>query len=158
MGFYQFERTQKINASLDEVWDFISSPANLKHITPKYMGFDITSKNIPEKMYEGMLISYKVSPLLNIKTNWVTEITHIKEKQFFIDEQRMGPYKMWHHQHFIEEIPNGVLMRDVVSYIPPFGIFGAIANKFFVKNKLKQIFVFRQKALDKKYGMYKENI
>lgn len=156
MAFYQFERTQKVNASKEEIWDFISSPANLKEITPAYMGFDITSKKTSEKMYEGMLISYQVKPLLGIKTNWVTEITHIKEGHFFIDEQRMGPYKMWHHQHFIEEIPNGVLMKDIVSYIPPLGILGAIANQLIIKNKLEQIFAFRKEALDKKYGAYNQ--
>lgn len=154
MAFYQFERIQKIKASKAEVWDFISSPANLKKITPEYMGFDITSKNTTEKMYEGMLISYIVKPMLNIKTKWVTEITHIKEEHFFIDEQRMGPYKMWHHQHFIEEIPGGVLMRDIVSYIPPLGFLGAIANTLIINGKLKQIFAFRKQALEKKYGVY----
>ena len=156
MAFYQFEREQKINASREEIWDFISSPANLKKITPAYMGFDIISKNTAEKMYEGMLISYIVKPLLSIKTKWVTEITHIKEGHFFIDEQRMGPYNMWHHQHFIEEIPNGVLMKDIVSYIPLFGLLGAIANQLIIKNKLEQIFAFRKEALEKKYGIYNQ--
>ena len=156
MAFYQFETEQKINASKEEIWDFISSPANLKKITPAYMGFDIISKNTGEKMYEGMLISYIVKPLLSIKTKWVTEITHIKESHFFIDEQRMGPYNMWHHQHFIEEIPNGVLMKDIVSYIPPFGFLGAIANQLIIKNKLEQIFAFRKEALEKKYGIYNQ--
>jgi ligand-binding SRPBCC domain-containing protein len=152
MPFYQFEQTQQIKAPLADVWSFISTPANLKLITPPYMGFDILSKNVAEKMYEGMLISYRVSPLLNIKTNWVTEITHIKEGHFFIDEQRQGPYKMWHHQHFIEPTPNGVLMRDIVSYIPPFGILGVLANKLIIKNKLEQIFEYRKIALEKIYN------
>ena len=156
MAFYQFETEQKINASKEEIWDFISSPANLKKITPAYMGFDILSKNTADKMYEGMLISYIVKPMLSIKTKWVTEITHIKEGHFFIDEQRMGPYNMWHHQHFIEEIPNGVLMKDIVSYIPPFGFLGAIANQLIIKNKLEQIFAFRKEALEKKYGIYNQ--
>jgi ligand-binding SRPBCC domain-containing protein len=156
MAFYQFESSQKIKANKNEIWDFISSPANLKEITPAYMGFDITSKNKGEKMYEGMLISYLVRPLFNIKTSWVTEITHIKEGHFFIDEQRMGPYKMWHHQHFVEEIPGGVLMKDIVSYIPPFGWLGAIANQLIIKNKLVQIFTFRKEALEKKYGIYNQ--
>ena len=154
MAFYQFEQTQKINTSKEELWKFISSPSNLKKITPTYMGFDITSKNSSEKMYEGMLISYIVKPVLNIKTKWVTEITQINEGVFFIDEQRMGPYKLWHHQHFIEEIAGGVLMKDIVSYIPPFGFIGVIANKLLIKNKLKQIFAFRNKALENKYGIY----
>ena len=120
------------------------------------MGFDIISKNPSQKMYEGILISYQVKPLLGIKTNWVTEITHINEGHYFIDEQRMGPYKMWHHQHFIEEISGGVLMKDIVSYIPPFGFLGAIANQLIIKSKLEQIFAFRKVALDKKYGVYNQ--
>ena len=103
MAFYQLVAEQEINASIDEVWDFISSPENLKRITPPYMGFDITSNQIQKKMHPGMIITYKVSPLLGMKMNWMTEITHVEDKKFFVDEQRMGPYVMWHHQHHIEE-------------------------------------------------------
>lgn len=119
MAFYQINQTQKIPASIDEVWDFISSPGNLREITPPSMGFIITSNNASEKMYAGMIITYKVIPLAGIKINWVTEITQVKDKEFFVDEQRMGPYKMWHHQHKIEAIEGGVLMTDIVSYNLP---------------------------------------
>ena len=94
MAFYQYKQEQKVKASMEEVWDFISSPRNLKEITPDYMGFDITSTDIPEKMYPGMIITYEVKPLLGIKTPWMTEITQVKELEFFIDEQRVGPYKL----------------------------------------------------------------
>lgn len=154
MPFYQFYREQEINSTLDEIWDFISSPKNLKEITPDYMGFDITSKNLPEKMYPGMIISYKVKPLLGIKTTWVTEITQVKDKEFFIDEQRVGPYALWHHQHFIEEIDQGVLMKDIISYRPPMGPLGAIANNIFIKKKLNEIFEYRKMAIDKRYGVF----
>ncbi len=137
---------------MDEVWDFISSPANLKVITPDYMGFDITSGDLPENMYEGMIISYKVAPVLGIKTTWVTEITHIQEKEYFIDEQRVGPYALWHHQHFIEPKEHGVLMKDIVSYAPPLGFLGAIANSLMVRKKLKEIFDYRTKSIEKKFG------
>jgi ligand-binding SRPBCC domain-containing protein len=147
MGFYQFKRTQHFNNSIDELWDFISNPQNLKLITPDYMGFDITSEGLPDKMYEGMIISYKVSPLLGIKTTWVTEITHVIDKQYFVDEQRVGPYKIWHHQHFLEPLPKGTLMKDIVSYQPPFGFLGSIANSFIIKNKLVEIFDHRTKVL-----------
>lgn len=157
MAFYQFYREQKINASLEEIWDFISSPKNLKLITPEYMGFDITSKNLPEKMYQGMIISYIVSPLFGIKTNWVTEITHLKELEFFVDEQRIGPYSLWHHQHHIEQIENGVLMKDIVTYQPPFGFLGAVANNLIIRKKLEEIFAFRKKAVELRYGFYKKN-
>ena len=153
MAFYQFYRTQKINTSLNEIWDFISSPANLKEITPDHMGFDITSKNIPEKMYEGMIISYKVSPLLGIKTDWVTEITHLREKEYFVDEQRIGPYSMWHHQHIVEPTEQGVLMKDIITYQPPFGFLGAIANTLIIKNKLEEIFDYRKLILEKRWGV-----
>ncbi len=154
MAFYQFQKQQKIISTIDEIWDFISSPANLKEITPDYMGFDITTKNLPDKMYAGMVICYEVSPLLGIKTTWVTEITHIIEKKYFVDEQRVGPYSLWHHQHIIEPIEDGVLMTDIVSYQPPFGFFGAIANALILKNKLNEIFDFRTKAIESKFGIY----
>ena len=154
MAFYQLHKKQKVNASIDEIWNFISSPANLKEITPDHMGFDITSENLPGKMYAGMIISYKVSPLLGIKTNWVTEITQVKEKEYFVDEQRVGPYSIWHHQHHIKSIENGVLMTDIVSYQPPLGFLGAIANSLIIKKKLKEIFDYRTLAIEKRYGVY----
>lgn len=151
MAFYQFEKEQKINASLEEVWDFISSPKNLKEITPDYMGFDITSKNAPEKMYPGLIISYKVKPVAGIKTTWVTEITQVRDLEFFVDEQRIGPYAMWHHQHIIAPIEGGVLMRDIISYSPPFGFLGRIANGIVIKKKLNEIFDYRTQAVEKRF-------
>ena len=156
MGFYQLHKTQKVPASLDEVWEFISSPANLKKITPSYMGFDITSKQAGEKMYPGMIITYKVSPVFGIKMNWVTEITHVKEKEYFVDEQRSGPYSMWHHEHKIEPVEGGVLMTDIVSYKPPLGILGSIANSILIKKQLNEIFDFRETALIEMFGKMEE--
>ena len=146
---YQFKTKQLLKSDLLTVWDFVSSPKNLKKITPPYMGFDITSKDLPLKMYPGMIISYKVSPLFSIPTTWVTEITQVKKHKFFIDEQRVGPYTMWHHQHFLEETKDGILMTDIVTYKPPFGILGSIANSLFIKKKLKSIFDYRFVALEK---------
>ncbi len=158
MAYYQKIQTQKVNATIDEVWDFISSPSNLKEITPDYMGFDIVTKGLPEKMYPGMIIGYKVSPVANIKTTWVTEITQVENKKFFVDEQRIGPYAMWHHQHFIEPIPGGgVLMTDIVTYQPPFGFLGAIANSILIKKKLTEIFAYRAKAVEKRFGEYDDS-
>lgn len=145
---YQLKAEQFIPASIDEVWEFISSPANLKRITPGYMGFDITSGDLPDKMYPGMIISYRVSPVAGIKTTWVTEITHIEEGRYFIDEQRVGPYVMWHHEHHLEEVDEGVMMRDIVSYRPPMGILGAVANRLFIRKKLEGIFEFRVRAIE----------
>lgn len=158
MAFYQFKREQKIPVTIEEIWEFISSPKNLKQITPPYMGFDITSENSTEKMYEGMILTYKVSPIAGIKTDWMTEITHIQEKEFFVDEQRIGPYKLWHHQHHISPISGGVLMRDIITYAPPFGFLGAIANSLFIKRKLKEIFNYRYNIISIKYGNFQEVI
>lgn len=149
MAFYQFQKEQILNTTIDELWDFISSPYNLKKITPKYMGFDIRSNNIPDKIYEGMIISYIVKPIFGIKTKWVTEITHIRNKEYFVDEQRIGPYSMWHHQHIIKQHGQNILMKDIVSYQPPFGVLGIIANQLIIKNKLNEIFDHRILALEK---------
>lgn len=147
MALYQLRRTQKLPGSKSEVWNFIASPANLKEITPRDLGFIITSNNGAERMYPGMIITYKVSPAFGIKVRWVTEITHIKEYEYFIDEQKIGPYSMWHHQHIIEEVDGGVLMHDIVTYKPPLGFIGTIANFVFIQRKLKQIFDYRAIAL-----------
>ena len=150
---YQFKTKQLLKSDLETVWDFVSSPRNLKKITPPYMGFDITSKDLPLKMYPGMIISYKVSPLLSIPTTWVTEITQVEKHKFFIDEQRVGPYTMWHHQHFLVETKDGILMTDIVTYKPPFGILGSIANSLFIKKKLKSIFDYRFVSLEKIFNL-----
>ncbi len=156
MAFYQLHTTQKLPATIQEVWDFISSPANLKEITPPHMGFIVTSNTGSQKMYPGMIITYKVSPLLGIKLDWMTEITHVRDFEYFVDEQRIGPYSIWHHQHKIEPIEGGVLMTDIVTYEPPFGILGAIANTLIIKSQLKQIFDYRTIALEKRFGTYKD--
>jgi ligand-binding SRPBCC domain-containing protein len=154
MAFYQLIKTQKVPTTIDNIWDFISSPKNLKEITPPHMGFIVTNNTGEGKMYPGMIITYKVSPLLGIKLNWMTEITHVRDNEYFVDEQRIGPYTMWHHQHKIEAIEGGVLMTDIVTYVPPFGFLGAIANFFLIKKQLQQIFDFRTLALDKKFGEF----
>lgn len=149
MPFYQLRTEQFIKTDINTLWDFISSPENLKSITPEYMGFDITSDKLSVKMYEGMIISYKVSPLFGIKATWVTEITHISEKEYFVDEQRVGPYKFWHHQHLLSEMEGGTMMQDIVSYSLPYGIIGSLVNKCLVRIKLNQIFNYRRLALEK---------
>lgn len=154
MGLYQFQREQKIPASLPALWDFMTSPLNLQKITPDNMPFKVTSKNLPEKIHEGLIITYKVSPVLGIPLNWVTEITHVKPMQYFVDEQRKGPYKIWHHEHWFEEIPGGVLMKDLVSYAPPMGLLGNLANAVFIQKKLIGIFEFRKSSLEKEFGKF----
>jgi ligand-binding SRPBCC domain-containing protein len=147
MGFYQLEFKQDIQAPLDVIWDFISDPKNLQKITPEYMNFRIESKNLSSEMHPGMIIKYKVNPLPFFSTNWLTEITHVVPNKFFVDEQRMGPYKLWHHQHHIEPSEKGTLMTDIVSYIPPFGVLGDLANAIFIQKQLLSIFEYRKKAM-----------
>ena len=144
---YQFKRTQLVKTDIATCWDFFSSPKNLKKITPAYMGFDVLLE-IPDKMYEGLMIEYTVRPLLNIPMKWITEITHVKENEFFVDEQRKGPYRIWHHEHHFKVVDGGVEMTDIVSYEIPFGIFGKIAHPIVVKKKLEEIFAYRLKAVE----------
>lgn len=140
-------RRQYIDATPAKVWEFISSPANLSRITPSGMGFNILSPVEPV-MYEGMIIIYRVRPMAGIPVTWVTEITHISEGRYFVDEQRSGPYAMWHHRHFIEPEGDGTHMTDIVTYRPPFGLLGRIANMLFIRQRLEQIFGFREKAMN----------
>ena len=154
MAIYQLIKTQKLPSTITEIWDFISAPINLKEITPKHMGFIVTSNTGAEKMYPGMIITYKVSPLLGIKLNWMTEITHVRDYEYFVDEQRVGPYKLWHHQHKIEPIKGGILMTDIVTYEPPLGLLGSIANSLLIKKQLQLIFDYRTIALEKRFGRF----
>ena len=152
MGTFRLQVNQKINASMEEVWDFISSPGNLKFITPEHMGFDILTPDLPDKMYPGMMIEYQVQALPGYKTRWLTEITHVNPGKYFVDEQRSGPYNLWHHQHHIGPIENGTLMTDIVHYIPPYGIIGNMANRILIRKQLDAIFEFRKNALIRKFG------
>ena len=145
-----------MSISLEEAWDFFSSPLNLKKITPKEMNFIVTSDyNGDTKMYPGMIITYKVSPLLGIKMNWMTEITHVKEGEYFVDEQRFGPYALWHHQHHFKAIEGGVLMTDILNYAVPYGIIGRLTNKILVGKQIKKIFKYREKAVVELFGAFK---
>ena len=154
MAFYQFTQEQKIPAGIDVVWDFVSSPLNLKDITPPALGFVVTGNHGGSRMYAGMIITYKVRPLLGVPIKWMTEITHVVEGKYFVDEQRIGPYRLWHHQHQLESIGGGVLMRDIVTYAPPLGIIGAFANTLFIRRQLNQIFDYRTVAVEKKFGKW----
>ena len=145
---FRLESKQFLPISIEKAWDFFSSPENLKEITPDHMGFHITSNN-QRKMYPGMLITYIVSPLLGIKMRWCTEITQVVEHKYFIDEQRFGPYNLWHHQHHFKVVEGGVEMTDIVHYGIPLGILGQIANSIFVKKQLAEIFTYRTEAVNK---------
>lgn len=149
MKVYTLNKKQFLPITLNQAWDFFSSPVNLKKITPEYMGFKITSDLGDGKMYPGQIISYVVTPVLGIPMSWTTEITHVLDKKYFVDEQRFGPYSFWHHQHWFREVEGGIEMTDIVNYSLPLGLLGRIANSLFVKNKLQEIFDFRESVVNK---------
>jgi ligand-binding SRPBCC domain-containing protein len=147
MKIYTLTKKQFLPITLEQAWDFFSSPVNLKKITPEYMGFKITSDLGDGKMYPGQIISYIVTPVLGIPMSWTTEITHVLDKKYFVDEQRFGPYSLWHHQHWFKEVEGGVEMTDIVNYGLPLGFLGRIANHIFVEKQLKEIFDYREKVV-----------
>lgn len=153
MKIYTLHKKQKLPISVDEAWDFLSDPKNLKFITPDYMAFNIIS-GADREMYPGQIIQYIVTPVLGIKSKWVTEITHVRDKEYFVDEQRFGPYALWHHKHFIKEIKDGVEMEDIIDYKIPLGILGQLVHPILVKPKLEEIFRFREKKLIELFGRY----
>jgi ligand-binding SRPBCC domain-containing protein len=155
MKIYTFTAKQKLPISIEEAWEFLSNPKNLKLITPDYMGF-ITLSGADRPMFPGQIIQYIVTPLLGIPMKWVTEITHVIDRQYFVDEQRFGPYSLWHHKHFIKEIPGGVEMEDIIDYKVPMGILGQIAHPIVVQPKLNEIFDYRRDKLIALFGEFKE--
>ena len=155
MKIYRKHTFQNLPISCDQAWNFLGDPTNLKTITPDYMGFKILS-GAEKKMYAGQIIQYIVTPVMGIPTKWVTEITHVKEGEYFVDEQRFGPYALWHHKHFIRPIENGVEMEDIIDYKIPFGTLGRLAHPIIVKPKLNEIFDYRQKKLIQLFGEYKK--
>ncbi len=154
MKIYTLHKKQKLPISIEKAWAFLSNPKNLKIITPDYMSFNILS-GAEKPMFAGQIIQYIVTPILGIKTKWVTEITQVKEYEYFVDEQRFGPYALWHHKHFIKEINGGIEMEDIIDYKVPMGILGQIAHPILVKPKLEEIFAYRQKKLIALFGAYK---
>jgi len=153
MKIYQFSRTQKLKIGIKEAWDFFSNPKNLSEITPNYMGFNITIP-IEDKMFEGQIIAYTVRPVLGISVRWITEIKHVDKPYSFVDEQRFGPYKFWHHRHTFREVEGGIEMTDLVHYSIPFVFFESMVNTFVVRKKLEEIFDFRYKVLDNKFNNF----
>ena len=154
MKIYTLHATQRLPITMSEAWEFLSDPKNLKVITPDYMGFHILS-GADRPMYAGQIIQYIVTPVMGIKTKWVTEITHVKDMTYFVDEQRFGPYALWHHKHFIKEIEGGVEMEDIIDYKLPLGWLGQLAHPILVKPKLKEIFDYRRTKLNELFGELK---
>jgi ligand-binding SRPBCC domain-containing protein len=152
MKLYKIETVQQVNTSIENCWDFFSRPQNLQTITPDNMSFEIQDFD-EKRMYQGQIITYTLKPLLGIRVSWVTEITACVENQYFVDVQRFGPYKLWHHKHFFEPLENGgTKMTDIVHYALPLGILGRFMNKLVVKNKLKTIFDYRHKKVEELFN------
>lgn len=147
MSFYSIRTEQYINAGIEEVWSFFSNPANLAELTPGEMNF-VTTSQPEDRIYAGQIITYTIRPVLGIKVKWMTEITHVQDKVLFVDEQRIGPYKLWHHQHHFIPQSDGVLMKDIVHYSLPFAFIGRIAHSIFVRKKLQDIFDYRKQRID----------
>ncbi|WP_317043462.1 SRPBCC family protein [Nonlabens spongiae] len=154
MYLQSIKTVQKLPIPLTEAWDFLTSPDNLKLLTPEELDMNIHYGS-ERKIYPGQLIEYTLKPLPFFKTNWVTHITQVKELEFFVDEQMYGPYATWHHKHFIREIPGGTLMEDVVHYRLPLGFIGKLGLPL-VRKKLEEIFRFRESALISHFGAFQE--
>lgn len=151
MTLFTFSVIQKLPISIPKAWDFFSNPKNLERITPPWLALKITSE-IPEEVYPGMIITYDVSPFLGIPINWVTEITHIVRPNLFVDEQRFGPYRFWHHKHLFREIPGGIEMQDIVHYAYRFGVLGRFVGALLVRDRLRDIFGYRHEKLKEFFG------
>jgi ligand-binding SRPBCC domain-containing protein len=147
MRIFRLETTVVLNSDLDTVWNYFATPSNLNEMTPDDLQFEVLTDVEGKPMYEGMIINYIVRPIMNIPMRWTTEITHCKDKKYFVDEQRFGPYRFWHHQHHFEQKGNQVIMTDIVHYAVPMGILGRIAKVIIVEPKLKKIFDFRSKKV-----------
>ncbi|MFD1601883.1 hypothetical protein ACFSJW_17700 [Flavobacterium artemisiae] len=154
MKLYKIETVQHLNTTIEQCWDFFSSPKNLQTITPDNMSFVIQDFD-EKRMYPGQIITYTLKPLLGIKVSWVTEITVAKENEYFIDIQLFGPYKLWHHKHFFAPTETGVKMTDIVHYALPFGFLGRIMNKLVVENKVKSIFDYRRNKIEELFNSKK---
>jgi len=150
---YTIKAVQIIPVELAVAWNFFSNSANLQSITPGNIGFKVTSEQQGDKVYAGQIIEYKVSPVLGLSFYWMTEITHVVPGSYFVDEQRFGPYSLWHHQHHFRVVEGGVEMTDIVHYKIPFWFLGDMANVLFVKKKVKEVFDFRYKKVEALFGV-----
>lgn len=151
MKLFQLRTTQRLPIPVEEAWDFFSDAANLQRITPPSLGFEVRSE-LPARMHPGLIIAYRVRPLLGVPVTWVTEITHLREPHLFVDEQRFGPYRFWHHQHHFAPIEGGVEMRDVVHYALPRPASGALVRRWIVGPQLESIFAYRRRVLEETFG------
>lgn len=146
MKTYCIKRHQTLPTGLDQAWRFFSDPANLRLITPPWLNFTITS-GVPDAIYPGLIISYRIRPIGGVAVPWVSEITHVQAPHYFVDEQRSGPYRFWHHQHHLKAARGGVDVLDIVHYRLPLGVIGMAVHDMWVQRRLDEIFRFRYHAL-----------
>ena len=143
MATQRLHSVQIIPCTLSKAWEFFTNPDNLRLITPEYLDFNIVSKYHGATMYPGQLIEYRVKPLLRIPVYWMTEITQVERERYFVDEQRFGPYRFWHHQHHFRAVDAGVEMTDIVHWRAPLGPLGNVANGLFLRARVEGIFAYR---------------
>ncbi len=151
MRIEQLRYLQRFPADPKTCWRFFSDPANLRRITPPWLDFQVQSE-LASQMYSGMVIRYRIRPFLGLPVSWVTEITHVREPEYFVDEQRFGPYRFWHHQHHFREIEGGTEMEDLVHYALPMGALGRLVNRCYVRYRLEEIFAYRRAVLARRFG------
>lgn len=151
MSLHRFAVTQRLPVPVEVAWTFFSNPHNLAVITPPDMGFEVVGE-VPASMYPGLIIGHRVRPLFRIPVRWVTEISHVQAPHLFVDEQRFGPYRFWHHQHHFREIEGGTEMRDIVHYDVGFGPLGDMVNALAVRRRVQGIFAFRRAVLEERFG------
>jgi len=154
MSVHHLKTVQRIPVSLDIAWEFFSHPKNLATMTPEHLNLKFTNELFGEEMYPGQVITYKVKPVLGIPLFWMTEITHVRAKQYFVDEQRFGPYSLWHHQHHFRDIEGGVEMTDLIHYKVPGWWLGDIADKLFISKQLEDIFKYRYRKVEELFGKW----
>ena len=154
MAVHSLKTVQLIPAPVSEAWPFFADPSNLAAITPAYLDFNIVSKHHGRTMYAGQIIEYTIKPLLRVPLYWMTEITHVETEKYFVDEQRFGPYSLWHHQHHFKPVDGGVEMTDLVHYKMPVGPAGRFANRLFVRQQLQSIFSYRFKKVEERFGAW----
>jgi ligand-binding SRPBCC domain-containing protein len=153
MKVYEIQTSERYPISLQAGWAFYSDPGNLTKLTPPELAMEITG-GTPEPMFAGQIITYRLKAIGGLRMNWVTEITQVNPHSYFVDEQRFGPYRFWHHEHRFEEIDGGLAVTDHVHYAMPFGPLGRVVHAVLVQKQLQRIFAFRRKILETTFGLY----
>lgn len=151
MKLRRLHTAQRLPLSLHEAWAFISAPGNLAAITPGWLDFEVASP-VSERIHPGMIITYRIRPVVGLRRSWITEITHVNQPRFFVDEQRFGPFRFWHHQHRLRPVDGGVEMEDLVHYLMPYGPLGSLMHRLTIRDKLEGIFAHRRKVLEERFG------